>query len=80
MKPNPSQAQALLVNMAKRLVADRSRLQQLQSAALDEQQADSVAKEISELGMDIDIFEPFLINDQQEDCALIGWKISARKA
>lgn len=80
MKTNPSQAQALLVNMGKRLVADRSRLQQLQSAALDEQQADSVAKEISELGMDIDIFEPFLINDQQEDCALIGWKISARKA
>ena len=79
MKTDVDQARTLAANMEKRLLADQSRLRQLREAALDTDQAQQVAQTLKDLGIRIDTFKPFTIEDEEAEKILIGWHLCGVK-
>lgn len=78
-KTDADQARALAANMEKRLLADQSRIRQLREAALDTDQAHQVAQTLRGLGIRINTFKPFTIEDEEAEKILIGWQLCGVK-
>lgn len=74
-KTNPAQASVLLTNMRNKLLAEQARLQQLQSAALNIEQAHKVEQIFTGSGINIEVFEALTIQHEEGEKILIGWKL-----
>jgi hypothetical protein len=79
MKIDMDQARTLAANMEKRLLADQSRIRLLREAALDTDQAHQIAQTLRDLGIRINIFKPFTIEDEEAEKILIGWHLCGVK-
>jgi SAM-dependent methyltransferase len=73
--PQPERARLLAETMQSRLDAERSRLRQLQSAALDESAAAALEQQLS--GMGFDAISRSLLQAPGDPPALVGWQLSA---
>jgi hypothetical protein len=79
MKIDMDQARTLAANMETRLLADQSRIRLLREAALDTDQAHQIAQSLRDLGIRINIFKPFTIEDEEAEKILIGWHLCGVK-
>ncbi len=77
MGQQPGRARLLADSMQERLAAERSRLQQLQLAALDEEAARSLEQRLIALGL-TDVSRS-LLQAQGEPPDIVGWQLSATK-
>ena len=77
MRELPGRASALAQSMQARLQAERQRLKQLQSAALDETQMTEFYRLAEEAGFLIATVEPLRTGDKAN--TLIGWKFLAQR-
>jgi ubiquinone/menaquinone biosynthesis C-methylase UbiE len=79
MTKNPDHARALVHTMKLRLGAEQTRLQQLQSAALNVERAHQLELSLIEVGVDIEFFETLELDEDSAGGALIGWQLSGVK-
>ena len=79
MTVNPDRARALVHSMKLRLLAEQTRLQQLQTAALNAERAHKLELILSELGVEIEFFETLTLEEDSNGAGLIGWQLSGRK-
>jgi ubiquinone/menaquinone biosynthesis C-methylase UbiE len=79
MTKNPSHARTLAHSMRLRLIAEQTRLQQLQHAALNTERAHELEFVLREAGVEIELFETFKLDEDSNGSALIGWQLCGRK-
>ena len=68
-----------ITNTLRRIYAERSRLQQLQKAALSESEMIRIVDDFKACGVVIDISEPMLVANENGDKDILGWHILGQK-